>query len=88
MKMNSKISPGEFLGYSTTIIFCAVLIFIGSDAVGHLTAAWLMYLAIGALVPMVPVPATFLWLKLWAMYKADTVGGKKPVARRLPANKG
>jgi uncharacterized membrane protein len=86
--MNTKISPGEFLGYSTTIIFCAVLIFIGWDATSHLTAMWLMYLAIGALVPMVPVPATFLWLKLWSMYKSDTVGVKKSPARRLPASKG
>jgi|SRR5215472_3558116 len=75
-------SPGQYLGYSTTTIFVGVLGFLVYVAVTHLTPEWLFALGISVLAPCVVLFWVFLGLKLWAMFKVDTM---EPMKKRVPS---
>lgn len=77
-----KLSPGDFLGFTTSTIFIVIICGLFLNALHVLSAVVLFWLAMAVIVPCVPVPATFLWLKLWAMFRVDTSGAKKQVTRR------
>lgn len=79
--MNSKLSPGEFLGFSTSIIFLIAFIWLMKNAIDHLTAEWLFWLGFATLAPLVPTPAILVYLKLYGMFRVDTSGTKRQVSR-------
>jgi hypothetical protein len=79
--MNSKLTPPEFLGFTTSIIFVFVCGWLIWNAQQHLTPEWLFWLGFATLAPLVPVPALFVYSKIWAMFRVDTSGTKRQVSR-------
>lgn len=82
--MNSKITPGEFLGYATSTIFLFAFLWLMWNAQTHLTKDWLFWLGVATLAPLVPAPSIFVYFKMWAMFRIDTSGTTK---RRTPAKR-
>lgn len=79
----NRLTPGEFLGFTTSTIFVVIIVGLFVNAIHLISAVVLFWLAMAVIVPCVPVPATFLWLKLWAMFRVDTANSpKKRVAAR------
>lgn len=72
-----KLSPGEFLGFTTSTVFIIVICAVVFEGWQSLDSTWRIVIGLSVLIPACGMFTAFGILKLIAMYRVDTAPPEK-----------